>query len=99
MPSWRPVKRRELVAALRRAGSTGPYSGGRHEFMQRDDLVLTIPNPHGGDIGITLLHDDSQAGRDHKSEVGEVVGLGSRRLRCVPNAEPILHFSNFGRGG
>jgi predicted RNA binding protein YcfA (HicA-like mRNA interferase family) len=55
MPSWRPVKRRELVAALRRAGFTGPYSGGRYEFMQNDDLVLTIPNPHGGDIGITLL--------------------------------------------
>jgi predicted RNA binding protein YcfA (HicA-like mRNA interferase family) len=55
MPPWRPVKRRELVAALRRAGFTGPYSGGRHEFIQKDDLVLTIPNPHGGDIWITLL--------------------------------------------
>ena len=54
-PSWRLVKRRELVAALRRAGFTGPYSGGRHEFMQKDDLILTIPNPHGGDIGITPL--------------------------------------------
>jgi predicted RNA binding protein YcfA (HicA-like mRNA interferase family) len=55
MPSWRPVKRRELVAALRRAGFAGPYSGGRHEFMQKGDLVLAIPNPHGEDIGITLL--------------------------------------------
>ncbi len=55
MPAWRPVKRRELVAALRRAGFSGPYSGGRHEFMQKDDLVLTIPNPHGGDISVGLL--------------------------------------------
>jgi hypothetical protein len=23
--------------------------------MQKRDLVLAIPNPHGGDIGITLL--------------------------------------------
>ena len=55
MPSWRPVKRGELVAALRRAGFAGPYSGGRHEFMQKGDLVLAIQNPHGGDIGLTLL--------------------------------------------
>jgi hypothetical protein len=45
MPAWKPLKRRELVAALRRGGFTGPYSGGRHEFMQKGDLILTIPNP------------------------------------------------------
>jgi predicted RNA binding protein YcfA (HicA-like mRNA interferase family) len=55
MPPWKPVKRRELIAGLRRAGFTGPYSGGRHEFMQRGDLVLTIPNPHGSDISLGLL--------------------------------------------
>jgi predicted RNA binding protein YcfA (HicA-like mRNA interferase family) len=43
------------VGALRRAGFTGPYSGGRHEFMQHGDLVLTIPNPHRGDISVGLL--------------------------------------------
>jgi len=36
-------------------GFSGPYAGGRHEFMQRDGLSLTIPNPHGGDIGPGLL--------------------------------------------
>jgi len=55
MPPWKPLKRRELVSALRRAGFTGPYSGGRHEFMQREDLLLTIPNPHRGDISTGLL--------------------------------------------
>jgi len=55
MPSWKPLKRRELIAALRRAGFRGPYSGGRHEFMQKDGLVLTVPNPHRGEIGIGLL--------------------------------------------
>jgi predicted RNA binding protein YcfA (HicA-like mRNA interferase family) len=55
MPPWKPLKRRELVAALRRVGFRGPYSGGRHEFMQKGSLVLTIPNPHRGDISIGLL--------------------------------------------
>lgn len=55
MPNWGPIKRRELIAALRRLGFTGPYSGGKHQFMRRGDVVLTVPNPHGGDIGVTLL--------------------------------------------
>ena len=55
MPGWGPVKRRDLVAGLRRLGFQGPLSGGKHEFMVRGDLVLTIPNPHGGDIGVALL--------------------------------------------
>jgi predicted RNA binding protein YcfA (HicA-like mRNA interferase family) len=55
MPAWKPLKRRELIAALRRAGFRGPYSGGRHEFMQKANLVLTVPNPHRGDIAIGLL--------------------------------------------
>jgi len=55
MPAWKPLKRRELIAALRRVGFRGPYSGGRHEFMQKGSLVLTIPNPHRGDISIGLL--------------------------------------------
>ncbi len=55
MPAWGAIHRRELVAGLRRLGFRGPFAGGKHEFMLRADLVLTIPNPHGKDIGITLL--------------------------------------------
>lgn len=55
MPSWGATKRRDLIAGLRRLGFTGPFSGGKHEFMVRGDLVLTIPNPHRGDIGLGLL--------------------------------------------
>jgi predicted RNA binding protein YcfA (HicA-like mRNA interferase family) len=55
MPPWGPVSRRKLVTSLRRLGFTGPYSGGRHQFMARGELVLTIPNPHSGDIGVGLL--------------------------------------------
>ena len=55
MPRFGPIKRRELVACLRRLGYRGPYAGGRHEFMLRAGVSLTIPNPHGSDIGPNLL--------------------------------------------
>lgn len=55
MPPWGPVSRRKLITSLRRLGYTGPVSGGRHEFMIRAERVLTIPNPHGRDIGTGLL--------------------------------------------
>jgi predicted RNA binding protein YcfA (HicA-like mRNA interferase family) len=55
MPSFGPIKRRDLIAALGKLGFAGPFSGGKHEFMTRAGLVLTIPNPHRGDIGPQLL--------------------------------------------
>jgi predicted RNA binding protein YcfA (HicA-like mRNA interferase family) len=55
MPAWGPISRRVLVSRLKKLGFTGPYSGGKHEFMVRGDLVVTIPNPHGRDIGLGLL--------------------------------------------
>ena len=55
MQPWGPVKRRDLIAGRRALGFTGPFSGGKHDLMVRGDLVLTIPNPHRGDIGVALL--------------------------------------------
>ena len=55
MPSWKPIKQKELVSHLKKAGFEGPYSGGKHPFMVKGDLVLTIPNSHKKDIGIGLL--------------------------------------------
>jgi len=55
MPPWGPVSRRRLVKALRDLGFEGPYSGGRHEFMARGDVLLAVPNPHASDIGVGLL--------------------------------------------
>jgi predicted RNA binding protein YcfA (HicA-like mRNA interferase family) len=55
MPRFGPIKRRELVACLRRLGYSGPFAGGRHEFMQRGNVSVTIPNPHKSDIGPNLL--------------------------------------------
>ena len=50
-----PISGKELVRRLRRLGFDGPYQGGEHPYMVRRDLVLTIPNPHRGDIGVELL--------------------------------------------
>ena len=55
MPPFGPVKRRELIAGLRRLGFDGPYSGGKHEFLVRGERTLTLPNPHQNDIGRDLL--------------------------------------------
>jgi len=55
MPRFGPIKRRELIACLGRLGFAGPYAGGRHEFMLRGSLSVTIPNPHESDIGPNLL--------------------------------------------
>lgn len=55
MPVWGPTKRRHLIAGPRALGFDGPFTGGKHEFMVKGDLVLTVPNPHRGDIGVGLL--------------------------------------------
>jgi len=51
----RPVSRRELVARLKALGFSGPYTGGRHQFMVRGSVRLVLPNPHRGKVGVDLL--------------------------------------------
>jgi predicted RNA binding protein YcfA (HicA-like mRNA interferase family) len=55
MPRFGPIRRKDLIYYLRRAGFNGPESGGRHQLMRKGVLTLAIPNPHQGDIGIGLL--------------------------------------------
>lgn len=55
MPAFGPVRRRDLIAALRRLGFSGPHRGGRHRIMQRGTVTVILPNPHGKDIGVELL--------------------------------------------
>jgi predicted RNA binding protein YcfA (HicA-like mRNA interferase family) len=50
-----PVSWPNLVRRFRKLGFDGPFQGGKHPYMIKGDLVLTIPNPHRGDIGIDLL--------------------------------------------
>lgn len=55
MPVFGPIKRKDIIRALKEAGFGGPHTGGKHEFMVRGDLRLTLPNPHQGEIGRDLL--------------------------------------------
>lgn len=55
MAKLRPLKRKELISFLRQLDFTGPYAGGKHEYMQRGQLKVHIPNPHQGDISVGLL--------------------------------------------
>ena len=57
MPAFGPISRAELIRALRSAGYTGPFPGGRHSFMVREHHRLIIPNPHRGAISVQLLAD------------------------------------------
>jgi hypothetical protein len=50
MPPFRAISRRDLVYYLKEFGFDGPYPGGKHQYMVKQDLKLTIPNPHQGDI-------------------------------------------------
>lgn len=55
MPKLKPISWRELVTRLRKFGFEGPYQSGKHPYMVKGDLTLTIPNPHSRDISIDLL--------------------------------------------
>ncbi len=50
-----PVSWTELVKGLRRLGFDGPFQGGKHPYMIKNNLVLTIPNSHRKQISIDLL--------------------------------------------
>jgi predicted RNA binding protein YcfA (HicA-like mRNA interferase family) len=56
MSKINPISFNDLVKKLRKFGFKGPISGGKHLFMIKNDIRLTIPNPHKKcDIGIDLL--------------------------------------------
>lgn len=55
MPKLVPVSWKECVRRLRKLGFEGPYWGGKHPYMLKDDTVLTIPNIHKKEISVDLL--------------------------------------------
>ncbi len=55
MPAFAPVKRKDLIKALRQAGFEGPYAGGKHEFLVKGEIRLILPNPHQSEISKDLL--------------------------------------------
>ena len=55
MADLRPVSRRELIRKLKSLGFDGPFPGGKHDWMRRNRLRVTIPNPHGGALDPGLI--------------------------------------------
>jgi predicted RNA binding protein YcfA (HicA-like mRNA interferase family) len=55
MPAIRPIKQKELIHFFKKLNFSGPFSGGKHQFMIKGDMRVRIPNPHRGDIGKNLL--------------------------------------------
>jgi predicted RNA binding protein YcfA (HicA-like mRNA interferase family) len=45
----------ELIRILKSFGFEGPYAGGKHLYMIKDNLRLTLPNPHKKEISVDLL--------------------------------------------
>ena len=50
-----PTSWPNLVKKLKQFGFDGPYRGGKHPYMVKGDLVLTLPNPHRKEISVDLL--------------------------------------------
>jgi predicted RNA binding protein YcfA (HicA-like mRNA interferase family) len=57
------ISRKELIRRFKKLGFQGPFSGGRHQFMQRGALKLRVPNPHTGGIHISLLKEILRQGK------------------------------------
>ena len=55
MPKLKSISHNELLRGLRSFGFEGPFGGGKHLYMIRGSLRLTIPNPHREKIGVDLL--------------------------------------------
>jgi predicted RNA binding protein YcfA (HicA-like mRNA interferase family) len=51
----KPLSRKELIRRFRVLGFSGPLSGGRHQFMIKGSPKIRIPDPHHGDIDVSLL--------------------------------------------
>jgi predicted RNA binding protein YcfA (HicA-like mRNA interferase family) len=53
-----PISRKDLIKKFRSLDFSGPYSGGRHQFMAKGKLKIRVPNPHkSGDISDSLLRE------------------------------------------
>ncbi len=50
------ISRKKLIKKFKALGYSGPFSGGRHQFMIKSRKKIRIPNPHGSrDIHISIV--------------------------------------------
>jgi predicted RNA binding protein YcfA (HicA-like mRNA interferase family) len=55
MPKINPCNRTELIRKLKNLGFNGPFSGGKHSYMKKNNYRQIIPNPHNKDISSILI--------------------------------------------
>jgi len=81
----RPVSHNELIRGLRAFGFEGPLSGGKHLYMLRGNLRLTIPNPHKQKEGRgRSINKNTPTGGNNKRRVdGEGIVKVKRRFALV----------------
>jgi predicted RNA binding protein YcfA (HicA-like mRNA interferase family) len=51
------LSRKELIRKFRALGYSGPFSGGKHQFMIKGTQKIRIPNPHISNIGVGLARE------------------------------------------
>jgi predicted RNA binding protein YcfA (HicA-like mRNA interferase family) len=68
----KPISRRELIRRLIKLGFRGPYPGGNHSYMIHETKRLQIPNPHRGDISVSLLKEILRQGGITETEWNSV---------------------------
>ena len=67
-----PITHKKLVGRLRKFGFDGPYAGGKHLFMVKDGMRLTITQPSSQvDKEPLLLKILKQAGIERNAWVQE----------------------------
>ena len=55
MPKLVPISWRGFIKKMKALGFKGPYQEGKHPYMIKGNISITIPNPHDGDISVDLL--------------------------------------------
>jgi hypothetical protein len=68
MPKISPLSFEELVRKLKSVGFIGPFPGGKHLFMIKNQLRLTLPNSHREKIGVDLRRRLMRQGEITRSE-------------------------------
>ncbi len=50
-----PISWIKFVRRMRVLGFNGPYQEGKHPYVIKGNISITIPNPHDGEISVDLL--------------------------------------------
>lgn len=55
MPKLGPISWRMFIVRMKMFGFEGPFQEGKHPYMLKGSVTVTIPNPHEGAISVDLL--------------------------------------------